>query len=80
MKSHLRNTGWVLGLILLAMMIYSISIALSPINAVLPARAALPSVLPAAITNPQKAAILGAQTLLLTGSQTYNNYLPLLSR
>ncbi len=78
MKPRVRNNGWMLSLVVLAVMILPIALLL--INSTPPARAALSPILPAAITNQQKAAILGAHTLLLTGSQTYTNYLPLLTR
>lgn len=74
MKNHLRNTAWIFGLAVLAVVIFSIVLLL--VNGALPARAALPP----AITNPQKAAIQGAHTLLLTNNLIYTNYLPLMTR
>ena len=47
---------------------------------VVPAKAALQSIVPEAITNPQKAAILGGQNLLLLNLISHSLYLPILTR
>lgn len=74
MKKPTQSISWHLSMVLFGVVVLAFLLLI--LTGALPGSAALQSLMPEEITNPQKAAILGGQNLLVLQQISHSIYLP----